>query len=488
MLNGNSRDLKNTKFVGSLRAKLVLLSTFGLAILLVSMFLYVFPIYEAQVKNGAKKESQSTVNIAYGILNEFQLRVEKGELTKAEAQTQARNLIRKLRFNGTDYFFAYDFDGLCLISPVNPQYEGTNRIDWKDSHGTYTIREMATLAKSEAGEGFLEYSTQKVKDGPQIDKISFFKGFKPWGWYIGSGVYLDVLQAGVREFEMKVLAGFATLMLIVFAVNLFYSFRLSNRILAIVQNVKAHSAHVSDSISVLTGAGQSLSDSSSSIAASLQQTTASLEEVNSIIKLNSESASEAARISLQSQASVEEGEKEMSLLIQSMSDISESSKKIDQITAVIDDIAFQTNLLALNASIEAARAGEQGKGFAVVADAVRTLAQRSGVAAQDISHLIKASVKKVDEGAAFADRSGQVLKNISQSVKNVASLNREIASSSREQLEGVVQINQAMMNLDQSSQANAHNAKEISSNVIEIAKTTKDVDSEVYSLNRLITG
>lgn len=171
-----------------------------------------------------------------------------------------------------------------------------------------------------------------------------------------------------------------------------------------------------------------------------------------------------------------------------MNDISKSSKKIEEIIAVIDDIAFQTNLLALNASVEAARAGEHGKGFAVVADAVRSLAQRSAIAAKDITGLIKESVEKIERGTLKSAKSGEMLQSIVQSVKKVSDLNNEISVASEEQSTGIAQIGKAMNQLDQSVQTNAASSEEIAGTADEINNQAQIMKNVVDELNVVVYG
>lgn len=267
-----------------------------------------------------------------------------------------------------------------------------------------------------------------------------------------------------------------------------FSKKISTTLAQVASELTTAGKQISLSISTLGESSKELSSASSNSAASLEQTVTSLEELTSMVKRNSEHAQEAAALSSASRVAAESGEHEMKNLIQSMSVISASSKKIEEIINVIDDIAFQTNLLALNASVEAARAGEQGKGFAVVADAVRSLAQRSANAAKDISSLIKDSVDQIEEGAKVADRSGEVLHEIVTSVKKVSDLNSEIAAASKEQSIGIHQISAAMNQLDTATQSNSASAEQIVTIIDEfndLANTSQDLTAQ---LNTVVYG
>ncbi len=299
----------------------------------------------------------------------------------------------------------------------------------------------------------------------------------------------DKLQIAERKHQAQLLYMLsAVCSLALFGILMTIAYKVSNSIGGIANGLRGAGQQVSEAIVQLTAAGQTLSQASTETAASLEETVASLEEMTSMVQLNSDHAKQAAALSISSRDAAEQGQGEIHQLLESMKEISNSSKKIEEIISVIDDIAFQTNLLALNAAVEAARAGEQGKGFAVVADAVRALAQRSAAAAKDINVLIKESVERVEKGSAIADRSEEVLSNIVNSVKKVSDLNNEIAAASTEQTTGIQQISKAMNQLDQGSQANAAGSEEVAASAEEINAQAQQMRMMVEDLGRVIMG
>ena len=207
-----------------------------------------------------------------------------------------------------------------------------------------------------------------------------------------------------------------------------------------------------------------------------------------MVRVNSENAKQAASLASSTRETAIKGEKEIITLIQSIQSISSDSKKIAEITSVIDDIAFQTNLLALNAAVEAARAGEQGKGFAVVAEAVRSLAHRSAESAKSIASLIDDSVKKIDAGSRQANQGGEVLAEIVNAVKKVADLNTEIATASEEQSHGIAQIGKAMNQLDQITQQNAAASEEAAAAAEQLSAEAESLLGNVRVLKKVVSG
>lgn len=274
----------------------------------------------------------------------------------------------------------------------------------------------------------------------------------------------------------------------IFGLLIWIAVNVTNSVSLIAGRLNTSSSSVASAVGQLKAAGANLSQSSTEAAASLEETVASLEELTSMVQLNSNNAKQAAELSKTSKDAAEAGEHEIKNLILAMNEISVSSKKIEEIISVIDDISFQTNLLALNAAVEAARAGEQGKGFAVVAEAVRNLAQKSAVSARDISSLIKDSVGQISKGSAIADQSGAVLTNIVNSIKKVSDLNTEISAASSEQTTGIQQISKAMNQLDQAAQVNASSAEEISATSEEINRLANTAHDLTIELNGVILG
>ncbi|MCT8358641.1 methyl-accepting chemotaxis protein [Xanthomonas citri pv. anacardii] len=190
-------------------------------------------------------------------------------------------------------------------------------------------------------------------------------------------------------------------------------------------------------------------------AAALEETASSMEEMTSIVRQNADGARQANTLASGAAETAQRGGKLVDGVIDTMTQIQASSRKIGEIIAVIDGIAFQTNILALNAAVEAARAGEQGRGFAVVASEVRSLAQRCTTAAKEIRDLIAESVAKVGQGAEQVEVAGRTMQELLISVKEVNQIMGGIAAASSEQSAGIEQINQSIMQMDSATQQNA---------------------------------
>ncbi|PPV06150.1 chemotaxis protein [Xanthomonas bromi] len=223
----------------------------------------------------------------------------------------------------------------------------------------------------------------------------------------------------------------------------------------IVVRIQSVAGNISAATGEIAAGNQDLSQRTEQQAANLEETAASMEELTSTVKQNAESARQANQLAIGAAGVALQGGEIASKVVDTMSGIESSSKKIAAIISVIDGIAFQTNILALNAAVEAARAGEQGRGFAVVASEVRTLAQRSAGAAKEIKDLIDDSVQRVAEGSLLVRSAGTTMAEIVSSVQRVTDIMGEISAASQEQSSGIEQVNQTVTQMDETTQQNA---------------------------------
>jgi len=231
--------------------------------------------------------------------------------------------------------------------------------------------------------------------------------------------------------------------------------RMQSGLRALIGSLHGSVASITAASREIASSNQDLSSRTERQATSLQQTAASLEELTCTVKQNADAAAQANQLGATAFEVASKGGTLVARVVVTMAGITESSRKIEEIIAVIDGIAFQTNILALNAAVEAARAGEQGRGFAVVAAEVRSLAQRSAQAAREIKSLIVDSVSRVESGSTLVYEAGRTMAEIVAQVKRVTDLIGEITSATMEQSAGIGQVNQAVTQLDQMTQQNA---------------------------------
>ena len=316
-----------------------------------------------------------------------------------------------------------------------------------------------------------------------------FNQFQTWGWgpmcftepsfmrVVEHALYVVVESVVLILLALRARADFATaeeLMRIVEQIqgdngtinlnasHLAVKGRVSRKLVDALQHIETAIQQVhrsSDAIRQASGdiahGNQLLSSRTEDAAASIAQTAASVEEIASTIRASVDNAHQANQLAGQASDVATRGGEAVHRVVDTMSGIQQSSRKITDIIGVIDGIAFQTNILALNAAVEAARAGEQGRGFAVVASEVRSLAQRSAEAAKEIKQLITRSVEQVDSGSSLVGNTGEIIGEVVEQVRRVSTLVSEITVSSSEQNEGIGQINLAISRLDQTTQQNA---------------------------------
>ena len=237
---------------------------------------------------------------------------------------------------------------------------------------------------------------------------------------------------------------------------------------------------MSSGAGLVSNSSIALSQGATEQASSVEQLTASIEEVAAQTTLNAQNAQTANDSARQVKENAVQGNEQMQEMLKAMDDINNSSASISKIIKVIDDIAFQTNILALNAAVEAARAGQHGLGFAVVAEEVRTLAAKSAQAAKETTELIEGSIKKVDIGTKIASETASALDKIVKEVAKTASLIETIAVATNEQAAAIEQINQGVMQVSTVVQSNAATSQES-------AAASEELSSQADQLREIVS-
>ncbi|WP_235914345.1 methyl-accepting chemotaxis protein [Rugamonas rivuli] len=260
-----------------------------------------------------------------------------------------------------------------------------------------------------------------------------------------------------------------------------------NSLVDIVGQVRSGTETIGTASREIAAGNIDLSSRTEMQASSLEKTASAMEELTSTVKQNADNAREANQLASAASDVAIKGGKVVSEVVNTMSSIDASAKKIVDIIGVIDGIAFQTNILALNAAVEAARAGEQGRGFAVVASEVRNLAQRSAGAAKEIKMLIDDSVEKVGAGTKLVGQAGVTMDEVVASVRRVTDIMSEIANASQEQSAGIEQVNHSIIEMDSMTQQNAALVEEAAAAAQSLQDQAAEL-SRVVSIFKLVEG
>ena len=409
--------------------------------------------------------------------------------------------IRAIKVGETGYFYILNAApgknfGEFVIHPVQ---EGKNLIDSRSADGRPFIREML-----ETKNGSISYDWKNEGEQEAREKFAVYTWFKDWNWVIAGGTYADEITAEARALRNRyILSGLVAL--IAFAAALYVFVRraitrplaeardaairiadgdltvrvpsrgrdeigrlaeamngISSKLSSVVGNVRDGAEQIANASQEISTGNLDLCMRTEQQASSLATTASSMGELTETVRQNAEHARQANQLALSASTVAQKGGSMVAQVIDTMESINQSSRKIGDITGVIDGIAFQTNILALNAAVEAARAGEQGRGFAVVANEVRNLAQRSAAAAREIKALIAASNSDVEAGSRLVSEAGATMNEVLASVGRVTDIMADISAASAEQSSGLEQVNLAIGEMDESTQRNAALVEEAS--------------------------
>ncbi len=489
-----------------LKTKIVLLVLAAFIGLALSITLSALAVKE-DLMDARKLQVQSVVQASLQIAAGYHARAAAGELSESEAQELAKRAMQDMRFGGpegkSEYVYIWRTDGVAVMHPIRTEWAGRNMTEEvKDGKGRFTIKDIVNTARSQ-GAGFVDTSFPRPGTTVAVDKLQYVATFSPWNWIIGTGVYVDDVTEAFMSRLMVDLTVSGVIMLIIIGLGVAIARSVLRQIggepaeaMAIMERaaggdltVDVPSAapdsllgglsrmlrSIRDMVGQISGGAQTLkdtaenishassqvavashrqADSTSSMAAAIEEMTVSINHISDSARDTEDNSSSAAALAESGEQKVATATEEMHRIATTVSSAAEMirsletrTNEISSIANVIKEIAAQTNLLALNAAIEAARAGEQGRGFAVVADEVRKLAERTSAATEEIGGMIGAiqsdtasavgamdkALPQVERGVDLAQEAAQSLRDIRDGAGVTLARIRDVALATREQ-------------------------------------------------------
>ncbi|MBB1401816.1 methyl-accepting chemotaxis protein [Pseudoalteromonas sp. SG45-1] len=524
---------------------LIAIVVFGLIILSISSLTHQY----SSLEDEQYIKTQNVVETAYSIIEHYYALEQDNTLTQQQAQSQALNAIKALRYDKTNYFWINNYQPTMVMHPIKPALDGKDLTNNKDPDGKALFVDMVNIVKR-SGEGFIPYKWPKPGKDKPVEKIAFVKGFNQWQWIIGSGVYLDSIDEAFSEQRNLIVISAIIMIIAVILLSYFigksiliptrlaadmmkdisqgegdltrklnesgndeiselsrsfnlFALKMRESLVHVAQSandVSEHAHTVDDSSRTSHSFIELQNDSSTQVAAAMEQMTHQIHDVSR----NAEAAEQAAKDAAQNASTGKNVVAQTITAIETLSsnietvsrvteDLANESHNIGSVLDVIRSISEQTNLLALNAAIEAARAGEHGRGFAVVADEVRTLASRTGQSTDEIQTMItklqegaKAAVEAVKSSQALsvstveqASSANTSLNEIERLVSIITEMNSQIARATEQQTQAADEVNLRINELSQSTEQSLNNTKQLTDASDNLKQSSEGLSSVV---------
>ncbi len=516
----------------SLSGKVLALALLPVGLFLLFFAFYVLPTLHRAVMSAKQEGVKQVVESALSLLEEQQAQVQAGKRSLETAQARGKEIIEHLRYDQTNYLWIQSPGPRIVAHGTHPDWDGKATDDLGDPVFVKLFRDLDRVAQHPEG-GFHSYEFTKPGEQGLFPKVSYVRTFAPWGWTVGTGVYVDDVDRQVRTIALVMFAGMLAVSALVYLLARTMARRMVRPLHHLVEGLRHSDLSRQIRVTVEDEVGEAarafndynggmrktvldvseyatrVASGSTELAASAEQMSQAVAEIARVsedLKTAGEQVSEAMR-SLGTNADrvagrTQEAETRSRDVVQEtdrsaeagqgtargMADIQQVTGQIVQAVSVIQEIARQTNLLSLNAAIEAAKAGQQGKGFAVVAEEVRKLAERSATAAREIEALILRTQEVVSGGVQSVDATLASLEAIRERIGGMAQSITEIGGLSRQQAATGQEVAGMMAQTTGRLAQNASATHELASTVHEIAKTSDELARVAEGLRAVVQG
>jgi methyl-accepting chemotaxis protein len=410
-----------------------------------------------------------------------------GRLTQPDAQQQAQLALKRLAYGSGGYFWINDMEPRMVMHPTNPALNGKPLAEYRDPNGLPLFVRMVETCRRSGG-GVIHYMWPKPGSSQPVPKISYVRLYQPWGWVIGSGAYVDDIEAQLSSLARAMSLLTFGVCIIFGAFSLLLTRAIKRPLSQLAGQLEQASSHVSGAAEDVLRTSHSITKDSEEQASRVQATRDVVQHLTGFVSSGLAESTTTDTLMTELATAIDAARARIGAVSSAMAEIDASSRQVAGIVETIEEIAFQTNILALNAAVEAARAGQSGAGFAVVADEVRRLALRVAEASASSTGKINETRQKTASGTAITTELSAGFAALVTKVQALSGRAAQAATAANEQSGHLGKVHTTFAELERMAQASAAGARLTTESARGLQTEATDLQTQVGLLRTIVDG